>query len=231
MKPFFRGISRKLKVHIEDISGHFGHAGEQGSSNEKILIELLTNYLPKRYAIGRGKIVSYNEEDTNQQDVIIYDPYLNSPLYTEDGFLIAGIESVYGVIEVKTTLNKSELENANNKAKSVITKHLLPSSIIKRGPAVITTQTGSTLPPIAICFAFRSDTSIDSIKDNLLELENLNSNYLHLVGILDQGVIYKNEDTWNTVRDDENALLYFLIYLIEYLGLVPDRQFKLVNYL
>jgi hypothetical protein len=233
MKPFLKGVSRKLKAHIEDISSNFGHYGEQGASNERVLEKFLKDYLPKRYSIGRGKVLAFNDSDSSQIDIIIYDRQRNSPLYTEDGFLAAGIESVYGVVEVKTTLNKNELIDANNKALSIITKPTLPSIIEHHTPAGWSRETGQTKPPIATCFAFKSETSIDSIVKNLEELkqQNQNINFLCLVGILDKGIIFPTDQGWKVHKDDENALLYFLVMLIEYLNTVPDRQFKLRDYL
>lgn len=231
MKPFFRGVSKKLKAHIEDISSSFGHSGEQGASNERIFEKFLQDYLPGRYSVGRGKILARNDSDTDQIDVIIYDRQRNSPLYTEEGFLAAGVESVYGVVEVKTTLNKDELRDANKKARSVLTKPRLPSIIEQHTPAGWSRETGATKPPIATCFSFRSQTSIESIHSNLMELSHLNDNFLCLVGILDQGVIYLTSQGWTVYKDDDGALLHFLILLIEFLDKVPDRQFKLFDYL
>ncbi|OYD99455.1 hypothetical protein CDG77_00755 [Nostoc sp. 'Peltigera membranacea cyanobiont' 213] len=231
MKPFFRGISKKLKVHIEDISSNFGHFGEQGASNERIFEQFLRDYLPGRYSVGRGKILAHNDSDTDQIDVIIYDRERNSCLYTEEGFLAAGVESVYGVVEVKTTLNKDELYDANKKARSVLTKPRLPSIIEQHTPSGWSRQTGLTKPPIAACFSFRSQTSIESIYNNLVELGHLNDNFLCLVGILDQGVIYLTTEGWIVHKDEDGALLQFLIILIEFLEKVPNRQFKLSHYL
>lgn len=160
MKPYFRGIAKKLKAHIEDISSEFGHRGEQGASNEKIITRVLEDYLPKKYSVGRGKILAQNDQDTSQIDVIIYDPYLCSPLYTEEDFMVAGIESVYGVVEVKTTLDKSELLDANNKAASVLTKPRLDTIIRRMIPGGMESSGGPTAPPISVCFAFQSKTSL-----------------------------------------------------------------------
>lgn len=190
MKKFFQGISKKLNAHAEDITSSFGHKGEQGSSNERALIEFLEKYLPKRYAVGRGKILAHNEEDTDQIDTIIYDNYRNPPLYTENGFLAAAIESVYGVIEVKTTLNKTQLLDANGKSKSVLTKPRLSSTVTNRSPGVLFQSSGETVPPVAACFAFRGEASIESVARNLADLEEKGELYLDLVCILDQGIAF-----------------------------------------
>ena len=216
-----------MRAHVEKISKKFNHAGEQGASNERILIGFLTTYLPKRYAVDRGKILASNEEDTNQQDVIIYDPARSSPLFSEDGFLIAGVESVFGVVEVKTTLDKSELEDANKKALSVLLKPRLPTSILNKHPAGFTKISGPTDPPIACCFAFSSATTLETLSNNMLSLQNP---ALTLVGILDKGIIYGKNGRLVLEEDPANALLRFLITLIDFLSEVPDRQFRLGEY-
>ncbi len=83
----------------------------------------LSNFLPKRYGVSSGFIISQglpNSEKLVHYDVIIYDQ-LESPILWIDGdsdssvqgrFLAIPVEYVHGVIEVKPAFNKKSVKNA-----------------------------------------------------------------------------------------------------------------------
>jgi hypothetical protein len=231
MKTWFRGVSRKLAAHVEDISAAIRHAGEQGASNERIITKFLNEYLPKRYAVGHGKILAHTDEDSAQIDVIVYDSQRSPPLYTEEGLMIAAVESVYGVVEVKTTLDKDEIADANNKGRSVLDKPRLWTRLTQRTPAAEVASEGPTYPPIACCFGFQTKTSLDAMIANLNELSSSRQNCLGLVCALDKGVLVPFREKWMQCGTAEDSLLYFLAILIEQLDGVPDRQFRLGGYM
>jgi hypothetical protein len=84
-------------------------------------VQLLRTYLPPKIGIGTGFIVSGGDsaQQSPQCDIILYDSLNNAPLYKSDAWSIYPIEMVYGVIEVKTTLNKRELKGAFGKCAKI----------------------------------------------------------------------------------------------------------------
>ncbi len=58
MARFFRGISDKFNAHADLISSGLDHSGEQGRSNENLLLDFLENNLPERFSVGSGKVFS-----------------------------------------------------------------------------------------------------------------------------------------------------------------------------
>ena len=69
------------------------------------------------------------------------------------------MESVYAVIEVKSTLTKEELRKSIENINSV--KQLKKSTIV-----------GVSYPTAGLVFAYDSDASLDSIYKNVMELSD-----------------------------------------------------------
>ena len=118
-KPFdidrlYEGSLRRLRVEAEFFSRLTDHNPELGRLNETHLVKLLRAYLPPKIGIGTGFIASVGDSprQSPQCDIVLYDALNNAPLYQSDTWSIYPIEMIYGVIEVKTTLNKRELKDA-----------------------------------------------------------------------------------------------------------------------
>lgn len=111
---FFEGHLSQLQVEAEYFSDNIHHNAEKGRQNETHFVSMLRRYLPQRFGIGTGFIASVNPDQhrSPQCDVIIYDAVNNTPLYTSPAFSVFPIEMVYGVIEIKTTLNGAELASS-----------------------------------------------------------------------------------------------------------------------
>ena len=126
-----------------------GHLVEvtHGNIAEANFREWLSEFLPKKYGVSSGYIISQNPAFANEEqskfphyDVIIYDR-LNSPiLWIEDnsdnskqGHCRAfPVEYVYGVIEVKSTLNTSTSKKSVVKLNEIIKFTKIYNPSIKR---------------------------------------------------------------------------------------------------
>ncbi len=113
-EKLFEGSLRRLQTEAKYFSRSTTHKPELGRLNETHLVRLLRDYLPARFGIGTGFIVcgGANPAQSPQCDIIIYDAINNAPLYKSEAWSVYPIEMVYGVIEVKTTLNKPALREA-----------------------------------------------------------------------------------------------------------------------
>jgi hypothetical protein len=104
----------QLWVDFEQ-SGAFKHHGNQGTGRELALIRFLNERLPGRFRAANGEIVDVGGERSGQIDILLYDRVGTAPLLTQpDGRVLIGAEAVLAVIEVKSTLSKSELQKAIN---------------------------------------------------------------------------------------------------------------------
>lgn len=100
--------------HLESavLTAVLPHAGERGANDEERCRAFLSRVLPRRYSIGTGFVVSSDPETPSspQQDIVIYDDFLNAPLHRELSAAVFPIETVYATVEVKGRLTPGSLE-------------------------------------------------------------------------------------------------------------------------
>lgn len=104
----YKNLSRQIFL---DEKGNLIHSGEFGVYREKIVKDLIEPFLPSRLAVGSGFIITSNDKISTQCDLIIYDKD-NTPLIESDEQRFFPIETVVGVIEVKSKLTKATLKEA-----------------------------------------------------------------------------------------------------------------------
>ena len=110
LKDILMSVSKKMQIDFEGITSKIQHNGEKGTARENILEEYLKCYIPEKYCFSKGTIVDCKDVQSRQVDIIIHDKFLTPYLVDMDGTKIVPIESVYGVVEVKSTLTKEELK-------------------------------------------------------------------------------------------------------------------------
>jgi hypothetical protein len=115
-------------VAISKIPANSGHSLHKGTPREAFIREFLESHLPQNVAIGTGEIIDANSqpgEQRNQFDIVIYKK--NYPKLDFGGG-ISGflVESVIATIEVKSTLARSDLEQAIRAARNAkaLTPHV-----------------------------------------------------------------------------------------------------------
>ncbi len=195
IKKVFRGISQKLQTDFE-ISSEIKHQGNKGTYRESALREfLLSGRLPKRFGIGTGEIIGPTRNVSKQSDLVIYDQLDGMSLVYDDNVQIYPIESVFGVIEVKSQLSKTELIKSLENIKSV--KSLCPTESVTKTTNSFISMTYPRPKPFGIVFAYSlSNNSLESLLDNLREWEKENSkeHWPNLVVVLGEGVLYHYGD-------------------------------------
>lgn len=195
IKKVFRGISQKLQTDFE-ISAEINHQGNKGTYRESALREfLLSGRLPKRFGIGTGEIIGPMRNVSKQSDLVIYDQLDGMSLVYDDNIQIYPIESVFGVIEVKSKLSKVELIKSLENIKSV--KSLCPHESVTKTTNSVMSMTYPRPKPFGVVFAYSlSSNSLESLLDNLREWEKENSKefWPNLVVILGEGILYHYGD-------------------------------------
>lgn len=137
------------KINIEEFSGHLGnsylfklhfldklignnHHPSIGTYKESLLMDVLEEYIPKRYSVGTGfalfapitrfDLTSKDEyELSDQLDIIIYDDFNIPTIYQDKNFVILRPEAIKCVIEVKGSAHSSDIKGRVN-SKGVKTK-------------------------------------------------------------------------------------------------------------
>jgi hypothetical protein len=120
-KKYFRSTRRQLVERSTASAAITEHSVSRGSNQEHIVAEYLTKVLPRKYSVGTGQIVCSNKliPPSKQIDIVIYDHLFNAPLSIDGPNSIFPIEIVYGFVEVKSTLDSKEIEDAMKKVASV----------------------------------------------------------------------------------------------------------------
>lgn len=99
----FQKISDSMLASREIGSFATPHSSTRGRNTERVLINFLRKFLPQRFSISQGHIVSPRGDLTPQLDIIIHDETIY-PVATvlESGEKIVFAHSVYAVISVKS---------------------------------------------------------------------------------------------------------------------------------
>lgn len=231
-----KAAAKKMMIDFEDVTSQIEHKGERGTSREEIFSTYFRKYIPLRYEFSRGAIIDLSGKQSKQQDLIIHDTFSSPILMNMDSTKIIPIESVYATIEIKSSLNKSRLIECVENIKSVrgLPKHPI---------------TPFESPTAGFVFAYTSDTSLETLLDNLADLnQQLDSNQqVSVVCVLDKGMIVNVDKrglnkiellpSVNTTRaiivnSIENNLIMFYLILMQFLNstvITPPDLFKYVE--
>jgi len=177
-------------------AGIVQHAGDRGGDREEILREFLAKHLPAKFGVTKGEVVTKSGAHSRAADVLIYD-VVNCPVLYRDETTVLPIEGVYGIIEVKSTLSKAELQDATSKVADF--KRLAPRDL-----SVIRTRDYATVHrpsrPFGIVFGFDlADNSLESLLGNwhAANIAIHDVNYVaNLVVVLGAGVLLVEHVDW-----------------------------------
>ena len=117
LKKLFSGFQEKMLSDL-NLSKVMTHPCDKGDTKELDWREWLRN-LPKRYSVTKGIIVDCNGNTSEQIGAIVYDEQYSPLVFTYNGIKYITAESVYAVFEIKPTLNKTTIDYAAKKTKSV----------------------------------------------------------------------------------------------------------------
>ncbi len=96
------------------------HAGVKGAIREVLMADLFRPLLPADLGIASGIVISaFDEGQSAQQDIVIFDKRIIPPILFEQGPAIIPVESALVCIEVKSRLTATELRAAHTNALSL----------------------------------------------------------------------------------------------------------------
>jgi hypothetical protein len=150
--------AQKLRLDLQAARLFIGTT-DIGNIAEHEFRKILTDILPTRYAVGVGEIITPQDQSlrnqSQQKDVIIYDPVSSAIFDWGDGEIsLFPAESVYAVMEVKTSLADSDdFRKAMRQA--------------REGQVLCQTRGNS---PFTAVFAFESRIAADTMFKILKEL-------------------------------------------------------------
>lgn len=137
------------------------HSGVKGELHENALSQVLQQYLPKKYGVTTGIVVDAKGTQSKQQDIIIYD-IESCPFFLNEGEQkVIPVESVYGTIEVKTSLDSTVLSGACKNIENV--KSLYSTNKVG----------GVNSIPLGFVFAYSTETKIETLCQRLISINEM----------------------------------------------------------
>lgn len=127
LRDRFLGLQKEMLVKLDRNRRMNGHPVTKGDVAELCWLDMLQEFLPKRYKTEKAFVLDSKGQCSEQIDIVIFDQQYSPFLFKEHGAIYIPAESVHAVFEVRPKLNKSVLEYAGKKVASV--RKLLRTSI------------------------------------------------------------------------------------------------------
>lgn len=117
-QEWLRNLSRLLSISF-DASGHVQHAVTKGESREYQILDILAKLLPTRVSLETNVvIVNSSGAQSPKFDGALIDNAFWPRIFASD-FTVVMVESILAGIEVKSDLDKTELEDIFGKSSSL----------------------------------------------------------------------------------------------------------------
>jgi hypothetical protein len=98
-------FEKSKEIFWDEEKNRLYHPGEYGEYREDLLKKFLHLYVPERFGISSGFIITSKGDISKQCDVIIYDKTYTPKIQNIENQRFFPIETVLGVGEVKSTIN------------------------------------------------------------------------------------------------------------------------------
>ncbi|TDB01947.1 DUF6602 domain-containing protein [Halomonas marinisediminis] len=184
------------------------HPGEKGAFRELFVRSLITSIIPFHYGVGSGTVVDKWGRQSPQIDLIIYDKRLLPPLLEEVGHGVYPFDSVLRLIEVKSTLKKSDFNQLEKICKSVCPSNPNGLKMASKGNL----PGGSSNYPFTSLIAY--NTKISDIKRTVTEQHPSLEKHISQTCVLTKG-IYKGDTKIMIPSSDmiQNTKIFLTILL------------------
>lgn len=110
---YFESFANEITSKFRRLQSIVGHPTTSGDYHEEILRTVLRNFLSKRFSVKKGFIYAGPDKVSKQIDLMVIDE--NSPaayIFQEGDFAVVMPQAVVAVMEVKTTLNAPDFDQA-----------------------------------------------------------------------------------------------------------------------
>ena len=138
------GLHNDIERRLATARQTFAHPVTKGDASERVWLELLKTYLPKRYQVETAHVVDSAGAFSEQIDVVVFDRQYSPFIFHFEGQLIVPAESIYAAFEAKQAINAAQVDYAKGKVASVRRLHRTSLPIPHAGG----TYVPKPLPPI-----------------------------------------------------------------------------------
>lgn len=119
LSRLFVRVHKELCCKLELARESLDHPTSKGTESEDAWIALFRGYLPKRYDVHRAFVIDSNDAVSDQIDIVVHDRHFSPFVLSADNGYHVPAESVYAVLEVRQTMNATNVEYASGKIASV----------------------------------------------------------------------------------------------------------------
>jgi hypothetical protein len=199
-----------------------GHPTAKGDASEAVWINLLNEYLPRRYRAEKAFVVDSKGAFSQQIDVLIFDRQYTPFVFTFNDQLVVPAEAVYAAFEAKQSMSAANVAYAQEKAASVRALYRSSAPIHTRGKAE---EPRDLFPILAGILTLDADWKppfgdpLRKALDAAKELGLLDLGCVAMTGFfqLDEDKVYRFAETDKAAT----AFLLELIARLQALGTVP----------
>jgi hypothetical protein len=114
MRRLSRGLANSL-----DESGVISHSLSKGEYREGEVEAAFRPHIPSRFELSSGVVTNAAGEQSLQQDLIISDGHISPPFMTSRGIGVHPVETVRGVVEIKSDASLENVRDGVRKGASV----------------------------------------------------------------------------------------------------------------
>lgn len=223
LPELLKNLHKDIEHQLSTVRRTMGHPGAKGDGSEKVWLDLLNTYLPKRYQAAKAFVVDSNGVFSDQIDVVVFDRQYSPFVFDYKDQTIIPAESVYAVFEVKQTLNLEMVKYAQEKAKSV--RNLRRTSLpIPHAGGVYPAK--ALIPIMSGILTLESDwkPALGESLENQLEAEK-DSGLLNIGCVASHGYFFHDKENkqFNLLPGPKaaTAFLFKLISELQFSGTVP----------
>lgn len=123
LSQILESLHEDIQQRLKTVRKTIGHSGTKGDASEKVWLDLLNQYLPKRYQAEKAFVVDSEGAFSDQIDVVVFDRQYSPFIFHYENQIIVPAESVYAAFEAKQAINADEIDYAQKKVKSVRRLH------------------------------------------------------------------------------------------------------------
>jgi hypothetical protein len=123
LSRLLESLHKDIQQKLETVRSSFGHPGAKGDASERVWLELLNKYLPRRYQAEKAFVVDSKGAFSEQIDVVVFDRQYSPFIFHYENKIIVPSESVYAAFEAKQAINAVEVDYAQKKVESVRRLH------------------------------------------------------------------------------------------------------------
>ncbi|WP_129543339.1 DUF6602 domain-containing protein [Serratia sp. 1D1416] len=246
IRKIFEAISLELSAKFLKTM-QIKHNGGKGDHREDAFVDFLKEYLPNKYGIGRGEVISPENEISGELDVVIFDKD-HCPLFLKsESHSLYPRESVFGAISMKSHLDSEELKDAYKNIASL--KQIMSTQSFSNSlsPGMVTGL--NPVVPVTAIFAYAANRSLEAIAKQVNDLDknlgniNLRPDFVVVLGLGIVGPNGRIRDEFNkyNLPHDHNSLsllratgrhtlLRFYMQLLDELNSITQPNLDLHSY-